>query len=240
MLRRSHPEGGGGVRRDWRLLDGDGRDEIAVAASQALVDPSLGNDFWVMDFRGGIWQPLGTPKGAKQTVFDLDVQPLPAAFAVAGDFDGDGRDELVIAPFIPTAATESQLWLAEFVPGTDQADPAKGGTWKTSAPARLKLSYVAAGAVAGDFDGDGRDEIAIIPLTGDTIQIADYLPETDEWQILPNALGRLQLPASAAFVAAGNFDGSAKGRQGLAIVHGAQRTQRSVTGNSIRSSYLGT
>ena len=202
-------------------FDGDGRDEIAVAATPMVGNLSLGNDFWVMDFRGGIWQPLGTPGGAAQTVFDLDVQELPAAFAVAGDFDGDGRDELVIAPFVPITETQSQLWLAEFVLGTDHANPANAGSWKTSKPAGLQLSYVAAGAVVADFDGDGRDEIAILRLTGNSIEIADYVPETDQWEILP-PLGKLDFTAGTAFAAAGNFDGG--GKAGLAIVPGAQET----------------
>lgn len=218
-------------------FDGDGRDEIAIAASPKPGAPSLGNDFWVMDFRGGKWEKLGIPGGAKETVFDLGVEPLPAAFAVAGDFDGDGRDELIIAPFVPPTATSSQLWLAEFVPGADQANPAKGGSWKTSTPAGLQLSYVAAAAVAGDFDGDGRDELAILSLTGKTIQIADYLPETHQWQILP-PLGELDdLAAPTAFAAAGVFDGGVKA--GLAIVPGKQEARTSIVGHNI-GNYFGT
>ncbi|MDA0160165.1 FG-GAP-like repeat-containing protein [Solirubrobacter ginsenosidimutans] len=215
-------------------FDGDGLDEIAVAAAPMDSNKSLGNDFWVMDFRGGSWQPLGTTSGPAQSVFDLSAQPVTAAFAVAGDFDGDGRDELIVAPFVPATGTQSQLWHVEYRPGPDPGNPANGGSWKSTTPNGLGLAYVAAGAVVGDFDGDGRDEIAILPLFGNEIQIADYDVETDEWQIL-SPLGKLTSTAVTAFAAAGNFAGGSSA--GIATVAGAQSAQSSSA--TWRGDYVG-
>ena len=52
---------------------------------------------------------------------DVDLSPAgyPAKFAVAGDFDGDGRDELAAAPEIG-GTVGNDLWVMDYDPETKQ------------------------------------------------------------------------------------------------------------------------
>jgi hypothetical protein len=212
-------------------FDGDGRDEIAIAVSAVQNNLSQGNDFWVMDFRDNTWVPLGTvSSNSLKTVFDLSGGPQTTAFAVAGDFDGDGRDEIAIAPYVNNTA--STFWVMKFNPGPF-ADPARNGSWAAMAALNLGVAPFnavtpAVFAVAGDWDGDGQDEIAIGPLfnadsRGNDLLIAHYDKASNSWMSLPT-LDCSPTDQAAAFAVAGNFDGSQLGQNPaaqLAIAPGA-------------------
>jgi hypothetical protein len=179
-------------------FDGDGRDEIAVAPDAPL---SEGNDFWVLDFLPGEgWGHLGRFDGFWADFDCTDVVPsdYPAKFAVVGDFDGDKRDEVAIAPDAP-GSEGNDFWVMKYV-----GDPG-AGTWKhmgqtaagfwadfdcsdTASPADPAFNAPAKFAVVGDFDGDGRDEIAIAPdlpgTQGNDFWVMKYVGQfpTGQWQ----------------------------------------------------------
>ncbi|RSM37368.1 hypothetical protein DMB66_59590 [Actinoplanes sp. ATCC 53533] len=77
---------------------------------------------------------------------------MAAKFAVAGDFDGDGRAEIAIAQDA-VGTRGNDFWVMDFDPGT--------GRWSSSSFDASSAAVAAKFAVAGDFDGDGRAEIAV-------------------------------------------------------------------------------
>ena len=191
------------------------------------VDASAGNDFWVMDYdpAAGTWQHLGAIPG-HPIAADVDCYggPRSAKFAVVGDFDGDGRDEIAVcASGSGNASAGNDFWVMDFDP--------TAGTWQHlgAIPGHPIAADVdcyggprsAQFAVVGDFDGDGRDEIAVCASgegnasAGNDFWVMDYDPVAGTWQHLSQDLGHpieadfdcFSGPRSAAFaVVAGDFD----------------------------------
>lgn len=100
---------------------------------------------------------------------DIDITTLgfTAKFAVVGDFDGDGRREIAVAPDAGGSAG-NDFWVMKFGSAT--------GRWQHLSPIPghpmqadidfSGLGFAAKFAVAGDFDGDGRQEILVAPAAG--------------------------------------------------------------------------
>lgn len=135
-------------------LDGDGRDELAVGA------PTRG--------RGGAvvvhWMKGRAPVEITQRTpwvrRAADVTDQWGAALTTGDFDGDGRDELAVGAPADTVTVDGQgsvtvldlrrkrsLFLTQSSPGI-----------KGSAE---KWDGFGAALATGDFDGDGRDDLAV-------------------------------------------------------------------------------
>jgi hypothetical protein len=120
LLRREPlPDGARAIAAD---LDGDGR------ASLVLWDPANG--------RLGEW----TLEGAAKHDFGA-IQPLHGL--AAGDFDGDGRDDLWIQT---RPGGEGELWLMR-----------EGGSFAVET---LRVDGHLVSAAAVDWDGDGRADLA--------------------------------------------------------------------------------
>ncbi len=206
-------------------FDGDGQDEIAVAKAASGTE---GNDFWVMkyDKTNKSWGHLGLTNTGSSFDFDCSPSDTRAAFAVAGDFDGDGHTEIAVARAAP--GTEgNDFWVMKY-------DKATGwghlGLTNTGASFDFDCSTsdkYAAFAVAGDFDGDGRDEIAVAPSTldspGNDFWVMKYDKTNKSWGHLGLTntgfwadfdCSTSNYPAVKA--AAGDFDGD--GRAEIAIV----------------------
>lgn len=105
--------------------------------------------------------PLKRDGGAPRTTSTLDVGHggwAPIAHTVVGDFDGDGRDDLVTK----AEYDEEDVRFEENMP-EDVLDAAfYRGTTKGLKPAGALPGITGQGATpvaAGDFDGDGRDDI---------------------------------------------------------------------------------
>ncbi len=156
---------------------------------------------------------------------------------VAGDFDGDGRDEAAaaIAPDTDNISRGNDWWSLDLRAGTRQwaplgpVDPA----WPLRTVADLdEGAMMLFGATVGDFDGDGRDEIAVIPSvgapnTGTTVPVMDFRPGPSaadpairgSWGFLPGVDLTNQLTPVLAIVA-GDFDGD--GSDELALLGNGQ------------------
>lgn len=190
-------------------FDGDGRDELAVALASLTYDISRGNDFWVMDLRhtSGGWAPLGPVVNTTLgTVWDFYADNSMLLGAVCGDFDGDGRDELAVIPYVQTPNRGTAIPVIDFVPDPRDPDPAVGGTWRPFQTIDLTYESVpVANAVTGDFDGDGFDEIAL--FGNEKLWVFKYNLLSGSWILLPS--GILNPGTSAAFTASGNFAGPA-------------------------------
>src|SRR5262249_6211358 len=110
----------------------------------------------------GSWRRLsgGTARNGKD--FACSPQPIQPRFVLAGDFDRDGEDEIVILPNLG-GTQGNDIWVMKFDPATQMwshLSPIPGHPFSAdidigaiNTPARF--------AVAGDFDGDGFPELAL-------------------------------------------------------------------------------
>jgi len=124
-------------------VDGDGIDELYVSVEghlegkgggKRLVDPVQ-----ILRF------DADTPADAGMVIGTL--QDSLSRFLIAGDVDGDGKKELVVAAF------SSGLWL--FRPGDDPK-----GTWERELIDKDSAGFEHA-SILSDLDGDGVDELYV-------------------------------------------------------------------------------
>lgn len=182
-------------------FDGDGQDEVAICQRSAFdgvspyVNTSLGNDFWMRKFKNVDegWSPMGfTPEGVGQYQYDCDGDGIPAAFAVTGDFDGDKKAEIMVFSAIKEDKStpdvfSQKVWAMQFEKKGSLDPPNYGGVWNPM-PA-INLPFQVASAVAADFDGDGRDEVAIFAYNNDSLgndgYIFKFYEKLNTWKEFP-------------------------------------------------------
>jgi hypothetical protein len=175
----------------------DGRADIAVAG----VDSSdVGNVVVLLNQGGGAFRALPPVVLGTMTPFDL----------MAGDVDRDGRTELIASGF---NGTTSQV---EVLPGNGD------GTFRALKPGVIKPvisgpffgTLGASLEVVGDFNGDGRPDVAIF---GNTSTVQVLLGAGDgTFRAGPSVtLGTFD-PLDGLFFVAGDFNGD--GRHDLAVV----------------------
>ncbi|WP_330290720.1 FG-GAP-like repeat-containing protein [Streptomyces sp. NBC_00576] len=125
-------------------FDGDGRDDLAV-----WYDYADGHDtLWTFtaNSNGGFSNPFTswtTPAGNW-----TQTNGKPAV----GDFNGDGRDDLAV--WYGYGDTRAKLWT--FTATADGGFNAPVGSWESDTWGSADRTSV----FAGDFDGDGRDDVA--------------------------------------------------------------------------------
>jgi hypothetical protein len=127
-------------------VDGDGHQELYVS-----IEAAEGGSLEIRRYVAGADPKAGT------TVATLE-DPM-CRFLVVGDFDGDGKRELV------AAAKDSGVWLLR--PG---ADPAQA--WKVSLIDGHSKGFEHA-TLAADLDGDGTDELYV--ASDDDKEIRSYV-----------------------------------------------------------------
>jgi len=129
-------------------FNGDGRDDVAVfydygAGGRIHVWLSTGSSF-TYQTSSGWW---GTESGyALESVADR---------MVAGNFDGDGRDDVAVF-YDYGAGGRIHVWLST---GSSFTYQTNSGWWASTDYA---LESVGDRMVAGDFDGNGRDDVAVL------------------------------------------------------------------------------
>jgi hypothetical protein len=115
-------------------VDGDGRDELYVS-----VEAAEGGALAILRFDAGT-----DPKAGAQIA---TLQDPMCRFLVAGDFDGDGKRELI------ASAKDSGVWRLR--PGSDPHAP-----WQVDLVDKRSKGFEHA-TLAADLDGDGRAELYV-------------------------------------------------------------------------------
>ncbi len=120
---------------------------------------------------------------------------------VAGDFNGDGRDDVATAYQYADGTFQFHVWKN----GTSYA-----GAWYTSGP--FNLNNVAGRMVAGDFNGDGKAEPALVYDQGDgTMRIYRWTSTGTSFSaIVTYDSGPFSLGAVGERVAVTDADGDGK------------------------------
>ena len=186
------PTGALPVAGDW---DGDGLDTVG------LYNRASGN----LDPRG----PEGSPGAARVAVGPVGTDVVP----VAGDWDGDGRDTLALVnPGLgamrqagPTGALGPILGVADPRPGVPLPPPPGAAAVPPAGPPVPPVPPPDYDVVAGDWDGDGDDAVALVdPATSQVTAPAADVPE-------PVAA----LPVAGLAAVAGDWDGDGHDSLGL-------------------------
>ncbi|MEV4758245.1 RICIN domain-containing protein [Micromonospora sp. NPDC049559] len=162
-------------------FDGDGRTDIAVFREDSDQQVRL----FLLRSDGSRFvsasEPVWTGSGIRLSHFEV----------VAGDFDADGDDDL--AEFQGLAGGQTRLLLQASNRGQFGAPVLQ---WDSGAG---NLPFSRVHAVAGDFDGDGDDDVA---------NVYDAGGQQARVQLHPADLGRLGAPVTRWDSGAGNFAAS--------------------------------
>ena len=158
-------------------LDGDGRDEIVVAGADGLVSvfDATGRKLWITDLQAPVYQvavarldgknPVVLAGGISRQIVACAANGTRQAVAEvdgmvrvlrAGDFDGDGADE------VGALVIRGQAQDIRFFKGPKLERMAAGIARGTHVGDPL-LSLRSANGVAGDLDGDGAAEFIFTP-----------------------------------------------------------------------------
>ncbi|HWI61253.1 MAG TPA: VCBS repeat-containing protein [Symbiobacteriaceae bacterium] len=149
-------------------VDGDGRAELILAPDRGQAGAS---DLWVMKYRldSGKWEHL-SPIAEHALLADVGVAatPMPILTVFAGNFDGRDSMELAVVP-----KGQPGVWVMRY--------DAVRRAWAHLSPqanspigADLVLPWPVKFAAAGDFDGDGKWELAVIPQADGLIRVYRY------------------------------------------------------------------
>src|SRR5438105_3225461 len=106
-------------------FDADTLTELVVAPA---TTGSRGNDLWVMKYNvaAGSWQHMAPiPNHPMDADIDCSGVQFAAKFAIVADFDGDGADELAVAPDAG-GSRGNDFWIMKFNRAT--------GIWQHMAP----------------------------------------------------------------------------------------------------------
>jgi hypothetical protein len=127
-------------------FNGDGRTDLAVANGYETAENNSGNTLWVL---------LGNGDGTFQPPVSTALSFNPNSL-VAGDFTGDTRTDLVVAH------SRTFDFLGDPIPGSAFVSLLMCKADGTLQPlASTALSFTPGALLSGDFNGDGRTDLAV-------------------------------------------------------------------------------
>ncbi|MER5768654.1 FG-GAP repeat protein [Streptomyces sp. NPDC001985] len=148
-----------GVKSDF---NGDGIRDVAVASPGARVDR--------VDGAGAVTAFYGSPAGVsagRHTNISQNTAGVPdgaepldffGAATTAGDFDSDGFSDLAVSAVREDVGGDADAGTVQILWGSPQG--LSGGSTLTD-PAPDRHDRFGASLAAGDFDGDGTDDLAV-------------------------------------------------------------------------------
>ncbi|MDX1419473.1 MAG: FG-GAP-like repeat-containing protein [Rubricoccaceae bacterium] len=162
-------------------FDGDGSDDLAIGVEEEGVDAA--------PEAGAVVVTYGNPDGIFTTVTDLWTQNTAGvldtaeafdrfgAAVTAGDFDGDGYDDLAIGAPYENVGTAGNAGLVHVLYGSAAGLTATGDqVWSqndltyTNAEAD---DHFGAALTAGDYNGDGYDDLVVASPQEDLVSVAE-------------------------------------------------------------------
>ncbi|MFC8871918.1 FG-GAP-like repeat-containing protein [Streptomyces sp. NPDC057148] len=177
---------------------------------------------WVAMVTGARWGQAGESAAASQEL--------------SGDFDGDGRtDTATLHKYAATSSGANHTALWKFTSTTSASySPVRG--WDSVAAGSGSWDWERSKAVAGDFNGDGKDDVAVLYKLSPA---ADGRNRTALWTFLSNGPG-FDAPVvkwnstsswnwDRSKPIAGDFDGDGKTDVGVLYNNGQNADGRNVT-----------
>ncbi|WP_234042954.1 FG-GAP-like repeat-containing protein [Streptomyces marianii] len=193
------------VRND---INGDGRSDIG-----AWYDFAAGSDATYTFFGQGDNGAIGAPfKSYAAPVGEWDARYMKF---VSGDFNGDGRSDMALLRGYSDASVKAFVALGK----TDGGFATPVQAWSSPAGGPFHYSYMT--PQAGDFNGDGRDDMAVWYAGADgTTKLHTFTTKTDGTFNTPvaswSAPAGTWLRTSTKFVT-GDFNGD--GREELGVYY---------------------
>lgn len=180
----------GGTFRGPELYDlGEGLNSLAIAdfngdkIPDIAVNAAQSNPVILLGKGGGLFTVPATTGGISGTI--------PALSIFTGDFNGDGKPDLMFSHGIPNSSVSVLLGNGD-------------GTFGSPVVPAIAATPTYGQATLGDFDMDGTTDIAVL----DYASVDVLLGERDgTFQVLPNSLPGL-LPSNG--IAAGDFNNDGK------------------------------
>ncbi|WP_405453359.1 transglycosylase family protein [Streptomyces achromogenes] len=165
-------------------FNGDGKDDIAVLYNNGQAAEG--------GYRTALWTFTSTGSGFGQPVKKWDNVSANAGSwnwdrskLVAGDFNGDGKDDIGVLynnGVSQTGGYGTALWTFTST-GSGFGNPSKKWDSTTTADS---WNWDRSKVVAGDFSGDGKDDIAVLYNNG---QAADGTSKTALWRFAATGTG---------------------------------------------------
>jgi len=188
-------------------FDGDGREEIAVASIYTAGDDGSSYLFLykyiritILDYEDGSFSVTG-----RFTIGEGDNCYLVAKLA-AGDVDGDGKHELIVAGMLGRYQSRPSVYKSVSEANVFVYDDAQ------SSFALLKAMEFEGGDVdvtTGDIDGDEVDELLVSGLARDYYNTANYFLGFDAWAYDDHSTGYAELKhwgVDNVFYRSGDYD----------------------------------
>jgi astacin (peptidase family M12A)/FG-GAP repeat protein len=205
-------------------FNNDGFMDLAVAAPRRSP-LSCGPKSGVVTIYFGSPSGLVFRQEIGQALLDTDEEPDRFGTSLAaGDFDGDGRDDLAVGAPRESVGSASQTGLVYLYRGTSSGVSA----WQTLTQAGIGATesgdLFGTALAAGDFDNDGRDDLAVgapgespgsFPRSGSVFVYRGTSTGLSPWQGLQQNDTEEAGDSFGAALAAGDFDGD--GRVDLAV-----------------------